>query len=212
MAPTDVVTLKTQPIVAAPGNCCRRGRLHRERAGDGLAERGEPPRQPEAPPQDGGWNLFFTNVIAADLMNPIANLQVNGKGRKGGWFGWPDDAKIEAHDAAFARSSSPGRNRKPSQPRSRSSFSTYQWRIYIPVGQYLRGGLMLRTSLSGVLLDGSATPVFLNVDKSGVRAFDLAFVLCGWCRRADLVARLKLGSAKWAEENCLIEIADPRLY
>jgi peptide/nickel transport system substrate-binding protein len=40
------------------------------------------------------------------------NLLINGKGKNGGWFGWPDDPKIDALRDAFARSSSPEEQKK----------------------------------------------------------------------------------------------------
>jgi peptide/nickel transport system substrate-binding protein len=158
MAPTDVVTLKTQPIVAAQ-LLRQAGFTVNVQAMDwqSLVSR----RTSQKPPQEGGWNLFFTNVIAADLMNPIANLQISGKGRKGGWFGWPDDAKIEALRDAFARSASPDEQKKIA---TEIQLEAYDQVIYIPVGQY-RVAASWRKSLSGVL-DGPATPVFWNVDKS----------------------------------------------
>src|ERR1700760_1672152 len=158
MAPTDVVTLKTQPIVAA--------QLLRQ-AGftvsvQAMEWQSVVSRRPsQKPPQEGGWNLFFTNVIAADLMNPIANLQVNGKGRKGGWFGWPEDAKIESLRDAFARTSSLDEQKKIA---TEIQAEAYDQVIYIPVGQY-RVAASWRKSLHGVL-EGPATPVFWNVDKS----------------------------------------------
>ncbi len=158
MAPTDVVTLKTQPIVAAQ-LLRQAGFTVNVQAMDWqsvVSRRGS-----QKPPQEGGWNLFFTNVIAADLMNPIVNLQVNGKGRKGGWFGWPDDAKIEALRDTFARSSSPDEQKKIATD---IQTEAYDQVIYIPVGQY-RVAASWRKSLSGVL-EGPATPVFWNVDKS----------------------------------------------
>src|SRR6478609_3956636 len=82
MAPGDVVTLKAQPIVAAQ-----------------LL-------------QEGGWNMFFTNWAAADVANPIASLPVSGKGKNGGWFGWPEDAKLESMRDAYARSTSPDEQKK----------------------------------------------------------------------------------------------------
>ena len=158
MAPTDVVTLKTQPIVAAQ-LLRQAGFTVNVQAMDWqsvVSRRGS-----QKPPQEGGWNLFFTNVIAADLMNPIVNLQVNGKGKKGGWFGWPDDAKIEALRDTFARSSSPDEQKKIATD---IQTEAYDQVIYIPVGQY-RVAASWRKSLSGVL-EGPATPVFWNVDKS----------------------------------------------
>jgi peptide/nickel transport system substrate-binding protein len=158
MAPTDVVTLKTQPIVAAQ-LLRQAGFAVNVQAMDWqsvVSRRGN-----QKPPQEGGWNLFFTNVIAADLMNPIANLQINGKGKKGGWFGWPDDAKIEMLRDAFARSSSPDEQKKIAYDIQQEAYDQV---IYIPVGQY-RVASSWRKSLSGVL-EGPATPVFWNVDKS----------------------------------------------
>jgi len=158
MAPTDVVTLKTQPIVAAQ-LLRQAGFTVNVQAMDWqsvVSRRGS-----QKPPQEGGWNLFFTNVIAADLMNPIVNLQVNGKGKKGGWFGWPEDAKIEALRDAYARTSSPDEQKKIATD---IQLEAYDQVIYIPVGQY-RVAASWRKSLSGVL-EGPATPVFWNVDKS----------------------------------------------
>ncbi len=158
MAPTDVVTLKTQPIVAAQ-LLRQAGFGVNVQAMDWQSVVGR--RGSQKPPQEGGWNLFFTNVTAADLMNPIVNLQINGKGRKGGWFGWPDDTKIEALRDAFARSSSPDEQKKIA---TQIQTEAYDQVIYIPVGQY-RVAASWRKSLSGVL-EGPATPVFWNVDKS----------------------------------------------
>jgi peptide/nickel transport system substrate-binding protein len=158
MAPTDVVTLRTQPIVAAQ-LLRQAGFTVNVQAMDWqsvISRRGS-----QKPPQEGGWNLFFTNVIAADLMNPIVNLQVNGKGKKGGWFGWPEDTKIEALRDAYARSSSPDEQKKIAADIQTEAFDQV---IYIPVGQY-RVAASWRKSLSGVL-EGPATPVFWNVDKS----------------------------------------------
>jgi peptide/nickel transport system substrate-binding protein len=158
MAPTDVVTLKTQPIVAAQ-LLRQAGFTVNVQAMDWQSVVSR--RTSQKPPQEGGWNLFFTNVIAADLINPIANLQVNGKGRKGGWFGWPEDAKIEALRDAFARTSSLDEQKKIATEIQQEAYDQV---IYIPVGQY-RVAASWRKSLSGVL-EGPATPVFWNVDKS----------------------------------------------
>jgi peptide/nickel transport system substrate-binding protein len=47
------------------------------------------------PPSEGGWNLFCTWFSGLDLFTPASNLLLRGNG-KDGWFGWPDDPKIEA--------------------------------------------------------------------------------------------------------------------
>jgi peptide/nickel transport system substrate-binding protein len=158
MAPTDVVMLRTQPVVGAQ-LLRQAGFTVNVQAMDWQSVVSRRPTQ--KPPQDGGWNLFFTNVIAADLMNPIVNLQLSGKGRKGSWFGWPDDPKIETLRDAYARASSPDEQRKIAAEIQQEAYDQV---IYIPLGQY-RVVASWRKSLSGVL-EGPATPVFWNVDKS----------------------------------------------
>src|SRR5215217_1978954 len=158
MAPGDVVTLKAQPIVAA--------QLLRE-AGFKVDVQATDwqtvvtRRASQKPPKEGGWNMFFTNWSAADVINPIASLPTSGKGKNGGWFGWPEDAKLESMRDAYARSTSLDEQKKIA-----ADIQAYvlEQVIYIPLGQY-KAPSAWRKSLSGVL-DGPATPVFWNVDKS----------------------------------------------
>jgi peptide/nickel transport system substrate-binding protein len=158
MAPGDVVTLKAQPIVAA--------QLLRE-AGFKVDVQATDwqtvvtRRASQKPPKEGGWNMFFTNWAAADVVNPVASLPVSGKGKNGGWFGWPEDAKLEQMRDAYARSSSPDEQKKIA---AEIQAQVYDQVIYIPLGQYMAPSAW-RKSLTGVL-GGPATPVFWNIDKS----------------------------------------------
>jgi len=158
MAPGDVVTLKAQPIVAA--------QLLRDagfkvdlQATDWQTVVAR--RASQKPPKEGGWNMFFTNWVAADVSNPVVNASVGGRGKNGGWFGWAEDAKIEELRDKFARSASPDEQKKIAADIQKQA---YEQVIYIPLGQYLIP-TGWRKSLSGVL-DGPATPVFWNIDKS----------------------------------------------
>jgi peptide/nickel transport system substrate-binding protein len=158
MGPGDVTTLKAQPIVAA--------QLLRD-AGfkvdfqamdwQTLVSR----RASQKPPKEGGWNMFFTNWVAADVANPVVNASIGGRGKNGGWFGWAEDAKIEELRDKFARSSSPDEQKKIAADIQKEA---YEQVIYIPLGQYLLASGW-RKSLVGVL-DGPATPIFWNIDKS----------------------------------------------
>ena len=158
MAPGDVVTLKAQPIVAA--------QLLRE-AGFKVDVQATDwqtvvtRRASQKPPKEGGWNMFFTNWVGADVVNPVVNVSINGKGKKGGWFGWPEDPKMEALREAFARSSSPEEQKKLAADIQQENYDQV---IYIPLGQFLIPSAW-RKSLTGVL-DGPATPIFWNIDKS----------------------------------------------
>src|SRR6202522_3085667 len=158
MAPGDVVTLKAQPIVAA--------QLLREagfkvdvQATDWQTVVSR--RASQKPPKEGGWNMFFTNWVGADVVNPVVNVSISGRGKAGGWFGWPEDARMESMRDAFARSSSPEEQKKIATEIQKE---VYDQVIYIPLGQYFLPSAW-RNSLTGVL-DGPATPLFWNVDKS----------------------------------------------
>jgi peptide/nickel transport system substrate-binding protein len=158
MAPGDVVTLKAQPIVAA--------QLLREagfkvdvQATDWSTVISR--RTSQKPPKEGGWNMFFTNWAGADVINPIVNFSIGGRGKNGGWFGWAEDPKIEQLKDAFAVAPSPEEQKKIAAEIQKEAYDQV---IYIPLGQFTQPSAW-RKSLTGVL-DGPATPVFWNIDKS----------------------------------------------
>ena len=119
-------------------------------------------RASQKPTKEGGWNMFFTNWAGADVINPIVNFAIGGRGKNGGWFGWADDRQ----DGTAARMPS----RAPSTPEEQKKIAAdiqkeaYDQVIYIPLGEYTQPSAW-RKSLTGVL-DGPATPVFWNIDKS----------------------------------------------
>ena len=158
MAPGDVTTLKTQPIVAA--------QLLRD-AGFKVDVQATDwqtvvtRRASQKPPKEGGWNIFFTNWAGPDILNPVANASAGAKGQKGGWFGWPDDPKIEALRDAFVRTSSPDEQKKIA---TELQERIYDQVIYIPLGQYTAPSVW-RKELTGIV-DGPATPVFWNIEKA----------------------------------------------
>jgi peptide/nickel transport system substrate-binding protein len=157
MAPGDVVTLKAQPIVAA--------QLLRE-AGFKVDVQATDwqtvvtRRASQKPPKEGGWNMFFTNWAGPDIINPVANASVGGKGKNGGWFGWAEDAKMEQLRDAFVRATSMDEQKKIAEDIQKLNMEQV---IYIPLGQY-NAPSVWRKELSG-LVEGPATPVFWNVEK-----------------------------------------------
>jgi peptide/nickel transport system substrate-binding protein len=158
MAPGDVTTLKAQPVVAA--------QLLRE-AGFKVDLQATDwqtvvtRRASQKPPAEGGWNMFFTNWAGADVSNPVVNASISGRGKNGGWFGWAEDAKIEQLRDAFSRAQAPEDQKKLAAEAQKEA---YEQVLYIPLGQYLIPSAW-RKSLTGVL-DGPATPIFWNIDKS----------------------------------------------
>lgn len=57
------------------------------------------------PVSEGGWNIFHTWWIGADVVDPMA-IAFSGNPEKG-WFGWAEDAELEEARAAFAVATSP---------------------------------------------------------------------------------------------------------
>lgn len=56
-------------------------------------------RANRGPVENGGWNMFHTWWIAADLMDPTA-IAFSGD-RNLGWYGWPADNELEQYRSAF---------------------------------------------------------------------------------------------------------------
>lgn len=52
------------------------------------------------PVADGGWNMFHTWWIGADVIDPMA-IAFSGN-PEAGWFGWAEDAELETARTAFA--------------------------------------------------------------------------------------------------------------
>jgi len=158
MAPTDVGTLKTQPVVAA--------QLLRDvgfkvevQATDWqtLISR----RVSQKPAKEGGWNMFFSNWIGADVLNPISNVSTSGRGKSnGGWFGWSEDPELEAMRDKYARATSPEEQKKIAAEIQKEIYDKV---IYIPLGEFKVPNVW-RTSLSD-MPRGAAIPMFWNVEK-----------------------------------------------
>ncbi|KJC38007.1 ABC transporter substrate-binding protein [Bradyrhizobium sp. LTSP885] len=158
MAPGDVTTLKAQPVVVAQ-QLRDAGFKVDLQATDWQTVVSR--RASQKPPKDGGWNMFFTNWVSADVSNPITNLSIGGQGKNGGWFGWAEDPKIEELKNTFVHATSLDEQKKIATEIQKEAYDQV---IYVPLGQY-QGPSVWRKSLTGVL-DGPATPIFWNIDKS----------------------------------------------
>ncbi|MBR0929727.1 ABC transporter substrate-binding protein [Bradyrhizobium sp. CCBAU 53351] len=158
MAPGDVLLLKAQPIVVAQQLRAAGFNIDLQATDwQTVVSR----RASQKPPKEGGWNMFITNWVSADVDNPITNVAVGGQGKKGGWFGWAEDAKIEQLKDAFVRAASLDERKKIAAEIQKEAYDQV---LYMPLGQY-QAPSAWRKSLTGVL-DGPATPVFWNIDKS----------------------------------------------
>jgi peptide/nickel transport system substrate-binding protein len=68
-------------------------------------------RAKKEPVGQGGWNLFHTWWIGGDILNPLLATGRSGGGVERGWFGWPDDPKIEEMRRQFARETDPDKQK-----------------------------------------------------------------------------------------------------
>jgi peptide/nickel transport system substrate-binding protein len=158
MGPGDVVTLKAQPIVAAQALRDAGFKVDLQATDwQTVVSR----RASQKPDSEGGWDMFFSNWVVADVMNPVGNASISGRGKNGGWFGWADDPKIEAMRDEFARATNPEDQKKIATEIQKDAYDQV---LYVPLGQYTIPSAW-RKSLTGVL-DGPATPIFWNIDKS----------------------------------------------
>jgi peptide/nickel transport system substrate-binding protein len=156
MHPTDVVTLRTQPVVVAQA-MRDVGFVVDLQAMDWQTLVGR--RASQAAPAEGGWNMFITNWVGADVFNPLVNNMVNGKGPDGGWFGWPDVPKLEELRMAYATAQSLDEQKKLAMEIQKVA---YEEGVYAPIGQYFVPSAW-SANLDGVL-DGPV-PFFWNISK-----------------------------------------------
>jgi peptide/nickel transport system substrate-binding protein len=111
------------------------------------------------PIEEGGWNVFGTGWIGADLLDPTLNQPLRGNGKKA-WFGWPTDDTIEALRADWIKADGLEERKATAAKIQARAFEVVP---YIPTGQYTPK-TAYRKTLSGVI----PAPVVLmwNVAKT----------------------------------------------
>ncbi|MCM2561315.1 ABC transporter substrate-binding protein [Lutimaribacter sp. EGI FJ00015] len=157
MHPTDVGTLRTQPVVVAQAMRDVGFEVDLQ-AMDWQTLVGR--RASQAPVDEGGWHMFATNWVGADVFNPLVNNMVNGKGPDGGWFGWPEVPEIEELRTAYATAETLEEQKEIA---AQIQELAYDEGMYAPIGQYFVPSAWT-SNLEGVL-DGPA-PYFWNISKN----------------------------------------------
>ena len=156
MHPTDVGTLRTQPVVVAQA-MRDAGFVVDLQAMDWQTLVGR--RASQAPIAEGGWNMFMTNWVGADVFNPLVNNMVNGKGADGGWFGWPDVPMLEELRLKYATAATLEEQKALAEE---IQMIAYEEGIYAPIGQYFVPTAW-SANLEGVL--DAPAPLFWNISK-----------------------------------------------
>ncbi|HEV3490207.1 MAG TPA: ABC transporter substrate-binding protein [Reyranella sp.] len=115
-------------------------------------------RTKKEPASQGGWNIFHTFSVAADILNPIADSYMVANGDKA-WFGWPTDPEMEKLRDAYAKETDPAKAKELAHAVQNRALETgqYGW-----IGQWYGPGAM-RANVTGWLK--APVPVMWNVEK-----------------------------------------------
>ncbi len=111
------------------------------------------------PADRGGWNVFVTWWIAADILNPVSNIGVSGGCLERGWFGWPCDPAIEELRDRFARAAGFDEQRRIAGAVQKRALEIV---AYANIGRWFNP-VAYRESLSGLIL--SPVLFFWNIEK-----------------------------------------------
>lgn len=155
MAPTDVVSLINQPVVAA--QALREAGFEVDLQSmdwQSVVQR----RAQQNPVSEGGWNLFFTNWMVPEISDPLINVMVNGRGDDA-WFGWPTDPEIEELRAAFVAAADADAQKEIAVKIQEHVMTNVN---YFMMGEYLIPQAR-RNTIQNML--PSPVPVFWNVTK-----------------------------------------------
>ena len=111
------------------------------------------------PIDKGGWNIFATGWVGADLLDPAINPTLRTNGKKG-HFGWPTDDKIEALRTEWLRATTLNERKRLAAAIQERAFEVVP---YIPTGQW-KPVTAYHKNLKGVI----QAPPFLmwNVEKT----------------------------------------------
>ncbi len=110
-------------------------------------------------PADGGWNVFHTDWISPDLLNPVANIGVSGGCQDKAWFGWPCDEELEKLREAFAFETDSAKQKDLAAQVQARAMEVVS---YVPIGQYTYP-IAYRDSIEGVIK--GPIPFFWNVKR-----------------------------------------------
>jgi len=118
-------------------------------------------RAKKDPPSAGGWNMFCTAWVAPDIWSPVNNAALDARGEKSGWFGWPDDARLQGLRGQFMRETDLAKKKKLAEAIQAEAF---QDATHAPLGEYVQP-VAIRSNISGLITAGLAN-IYWNVKKN----------------------------------------------
>ena len=116
-------------------------------------------RSKKDPADQGGWNIFLTAWVGADIMNPLTSAPLGGNGEKG-WAGWASDAELEKLRDQYARATTEAdKKRIAEQVQVRAT----QVGTHAILGEY-KNPAAVRKNVTGVLK--TAGSAYWNIQKN----------------------------------------------
>ena len=113
-------------------------------------------RAEKKPPAEGGWNLFLTWFLAADVFSPAINTGVASDCDQA-WFGWPCNAQMETLRVEWVRTQDSAKKKELTDEIQRLAYEEVP---YVSWGQWSLPSAY-RTYVKGVL--PFPAPIFWNV-------------------------------------------------
>jgi peptide/nickel transport system substrate-binding protein len=116
-------------------------------------------RASKKPIAEGGWNVFGTDFLGAEMLNPWLNPPLPANGDKA-WFGWPKDDVLEALRNDWLHENDSEVRQEIAGKIQKRAFESVP---YIPTGQY-SPKTAYRKNLKGII---DAPALFMwNVEKA----------------------------------------------
>jgi peptide/nickel transport system substrate-binding protein len=116
-------------------------------------------RAKKEPPSQGGWNVFLTSWVAADVLNPIMAAGFAASCDKA-WFGWPCDKKMEQLRDAFARETDLQKQKKLAE---QVQVRALEIGTHAHCGQWYQPVAYRKNHIAGLL--NGPVPFFWNITK-----------------------------------------------
>jgi peptide/nickel transport system substrate-binding protein len=115
-------------------------------------------RASKEPLDKGGWNIFATGWVGADMLDPVEDLPLKANGDKA-WFGWPSDEKLDALRAQWIKAGTTDERKSLAAAIQERAFEVVP---YIPTGMWDQQ-TAFRRNIKGII----QAPAYLmwNVEK-----------------------------------------------
>lgn len=153
---TDVPVLKTQPVVAADAlRAVGFKVVSLPMDWQSVATRA----RNKGPASEGGWNIMFSYLGVADVMNPLGHIFLDGNGEQG-TFGWADLPHMNDLRDKFASATT--EEDRLALAKEIQAYA-YEQTTYVPLGQFTSPSAF-RSDLDG-FVSGPAVPYFWNVKR-----------------------------------------------